>query len=126
MRNYLISLCWLAAVNTGCNFVQPDYVQMLSPAELKQVLQQQDVVLIDVHVPEQKHIAGTDLVIPFNRVEEYQGKLPADKDTPIYLYCEGGPMGNAAARVLHDLGYKRLYNLDGGTKAWRQAGFGLE
>jgi len=126
MRNYLYTLCWLAVVNTGCNFAQPDYVQMLSPAELNQVLQQQDVMLIDVHVPEQKHIAGTDLVIPFNRVEEYQGKLPADKDTPIYLYCEGGPMGNAAARALHDLGYKRLYNLDGGTKAWRQAGFGLQ
>jgi rhodanese-related sulfurtransferase len=47
-------------------------------------------------------------------------------DETIYLYCEGGPMGNAAARSLHNLGYPNLINLEGGAKAWRTAGFGFE
>jgi len=38
------------------------------------------------------------------------------------LYCQGGPMGEAAAKSLYELGYRNLYNLEGGAKAWRKAG----
>ncbi len=99
---------------------------MVTPAELHQTLQQQDVFLVDVHIPKQPHIKGTDLFIPYNEVENYQDKLPKDKNTAIYLYCEGGPMGNAASKTLHDLGYQQLFNLDGGAKAWKKAGFEFE
>lgn len=96
---------------------------MLTPAQLRDTLQNKDAFLVDVHTPQQKHIKGTDLFMPFNEVEKYQDKLPADKNTPIYLYCQGGPMGNAAAKTLHQLGYQNLFNLDGGADAWRKAGF---
>ena len=84
------------------------------------------IVLIDVHTPEQQHIKGTDLVIPYNEIEKYQDKLPKDKNTAIYLYCQGGPMGEAAAKSLYELGYRNLYNLEGGAKAWRKAGLDFE
>lgn len=125
MKKY-ISILTLALTMAGCQFQQPGYLRMVSAAELHQILQKQDVLLIDVHTPEQKHIKGTDLVIPYNQIEANQDKLPADKNTPIYLYCEGGPMGNAAARSLHALGYDKLFNLDGGTHAWTKAGLELE
>ncbi|MGY6276202.1 rhodanese-like domain-containing protein [Methylomonas sp. MgM2] len=110
----------------GCQFQQPGYLHMVSANELNDIMQKQDILLIDVHIPEQRHIKGTDLFIPYNRVEQYQDKLPADKNTPIYLYCEGGPMGNAAARTLHNLGYTNLTNLEGGSNAWEKAGFAFE
>lgn len=122
MKKYFL----LALLMTGCNFTQPDYLTMLSPQELNAVLQRQDVFLIDVHTPEQRHIPGTDAVVPYNQIENHQDLLPKDKSTPIYLYCQGGPMGNAAARSLHDLGYQHLYNLEGGTNAWRQAGLPIQ
>ena len=53
-------------------------------------------------------------------------KLPSDKDAAIYLYCAGGPMGNSAARTLHDLGYVNLSNLEGGAHAWGKAGYAFE
>lgn len=99
---------------------------MLSPTELHQTMQNGDIFLVDVHTPQQRHIKGTDLFIPFNEVEKYQDKLPQDKNTAIYLYCEGGPMGNAAAKSLQKLGYQNLFNLDGGTNAWKKAGFDFE
>lgn len=111
---------------SGCMFFQPDYVKMISAADLNKIMQNQDILLVDVHIPEQEHIKGTDFFIPFNDIQEYQNKLPSDKNTPIYLYCEGGPMGNAAARSLHELGYKNLYNLEGGANAWKKAGYGFE
>jgi rhodanese-related sulfurtransferase len=107
---------------TGFMFEKPDYLKMITATELNQVMQKEDIVLIDVHTPEQQHIKGTDLVIPYNEIEKYQDKLPKDKNTAIYLYCQGGPMGEAAAKSLYELGYRNLYNLEGGAKAWRKAG----
>jgi len=111
---------------TGFMFEKPDYLKMITATELNQVMQKEDIVLIDVHTPEQQHIKGTDLVIPYNEIEKYQVKLPKDKNTAIYLYCQGGPMGEAAAKSLYELGYRNLYNLEGGAKAWRKAGLDFE
>ena len=111
---------------TGFMFQKPDYLKMITATELNQVMQKEDIVLIDVHTPEQQHIKGTDLVIPYNEIEKYQNKLPKDKNTAIYLYCQGGPMGEAAAKSLYELRYRNLYNLEGGAKAWRKAGLDFE
>jgi rhodanese-related sulfurtransferase len=111
---------------TGCMFQKPDYVKMITPTELNQVMQNEDIFLVDVHTPEQRHIKGTDLFIPFNEIEKYQNKFPKDKNAAIYLYCEGGPMGNAAARSLYELGYRNLTNLEGGANAWKKAGLDFE
>jgi rhodanese-related sulfurtransferase len=111
---------------TGCRFQEPDYLKFVTAAELNQAMQNQDIFLVDVHTPEQRHIKGTDAVIPYNEIEKFQDKLPKDKNAAIYLYCEGGPMGNAAARSLHELGYANLINLEGGAKAWKKAGLDFE
>ena len=125
MKKYTFILAFMLAI-AGCQFQQPGYLKMVSANELNDIMQKQDILLIDVHTPEHRHIKGTDLFIPYNRIEENQDKLPKDKNTPIYLYCEGGPMGNAAARALHGLGYTNLMNLQGGSNAWKEAGFGFE
>lgn len=125
MKKYY-SIAALIFILSGCMFQKPDYLKTITVAELNQLLQNQDIFLVDVHTPEQRHIKGTDVFIPYNKVEQYQDKLPKDKNTPIYLYCESGPMGNAAAKSLHELGYDNLTNLEGGAKAWKQAGFGFE
>lgn len=125
MKKYYLIPAFILII-AGCKFQQPDYLAVVTPAELNTILQQRDIFLVDVHTPEQQHIKGTDVFIPYNEIEQHQDKLPKDKTTPIYLYCEGGPMGNAAARSLHELGYDNLFNLGGGTNAWRKAGLGFE
>jgi len=111
---------------TGCMFQKPEYLKAITATELNRVMQNEDIFLVDVHTPEQRHIKGTDLFIPYNEIEKYQDKLPKDKNTAIYLYCESGPMGNAAAKSLYELGYPNLINLEGGVKAWRKAGLDFE
>lgn len=110
----------------GCGLSQPDYLKMISASELKQLMESEDIFLVDVHTPKQQHIKGTDQFIPYNNIEDYQAQLPTDKNTPIYLYCEGGPMGDAAAKKLNELGYSKIYNLKGGAHAWRSSGFEFE
>ncbi|RLA44178.1 MAG: rhodanese-like domain-containing protein [Gammaproteobacteria bacterium] len=113
-------------ITAGCPFQQPDYLEIISPTELNEVMQKEDVFLVDVHTPQQRHIKGTDFFIPYNEIEKHIDKFPKDKNTVIYLYCEGGPMGNAAARTLYKLGYVNLNNLRGGANAWRKSGFDFE
>ena len=110
----------------GCSSQTPDYLNTIAATELNQVMQNENIFLVDVHTPEQKHIKGTDTFVPFNQIKKYIDKFPQDKNTPIYLYCEGGPMGNTAAKSLHKLGYKNIFNLEGGARAWRNKGLALE
>ncbi len=115
-----------AVIATACSFQQPGYLKVITAAELNKIMQNEDIFLVDVHTPKQSHIKGTDLFVPYNSIKKYKDKFPKDKNTAIYLYCEGGPMGNAAARSLYELGYHNLYNLDGGAASWRRDGFKFE
>ena len=125
MRKIYLIVLFLFVV-TSCKYQTPGYVKVINAPELNQILQTEDILLVDVHSPEQRHIKGTDLFIPYNEIETYKNKFPKDKNTAIYLYCESGPMGNAAARSLYELGYQNLSNLEGGANAWRQKGFAFE
>ncbi len=118
----LVFVSAFAVFFVACSFQQPDYLKIISTTELSDIMQKGDIFLVDVHTPKQAHIKGTDLFVPYNEVEQYKDKFPKDKNTAIYLYCEGGPMGNAAARSLYDLGYRNLINLKGGANAWRAEG----
>lgn len=122
-------LCYLAAfllVISGCALQESDYLKQISPAELNQVMQNEDIFLLDVHTPEQQHIQGNDLFVPYDQIENFKDKLPKDKNAALYLYCKSGGMAVSAAKSLHELGYSNLYNLTGGADAWRKAGLGFQ
>ena len=106
---------------TSCGFSKPENLKMISPQELHATMQQKDILLVDVHIPEQNHIKNTDYYVPFYRVTKHTDKFPQDKSAPIYLYCKTGPMANYAARTLFEMGYTNIYNLDGGVEAWKEA-----
>ncbi len=114
---------------SGCTFVQlfipPEGLTVLPATAFKAAISG-DVVLIDVHTPEQVHIKGTDHLIPHKTLDEHLEKFPSDKSTPVYLYCKTGHMVNVAARTLLSQGYTNVYNLEGGTEAWKEAGFSVE
>ena len=46
-----------------------------------------------------------------------------DKSTEIVLYCGGGFRSALAADMLQKMGYKNVWSMDGGWKAWEESGF---
>jgi rhodanese-related sulfurtransferase len=92
--------------------------QTITATELKALLPKEDVFLLDVHIPEQKHIPGTDAFIDYRKIRENADRLPPDKTTKIVVYCRSGNMSKKAALDLIDLGYSQVFDLIGGTKAF--------
>ncbi|HXU83294.1 MAG TPA: rhodanese-like domain-containing protein [Polyangia bacterium] len=52
--------------------------------------------------------------------------LIPDKDAEIVLYCGGGYRSALAAESLQKMGYQNVVSMDGGIRAWRDAGYALE
>jgi rhodanese-related sulfurtransferase len=52
--------------------------------------------------------------------------LVPDKDAELVLYCGGGFRSALAAESLQKMGYRRVVSMDGGIKAWRDAGLPIE
>ena len=95
----------------------------ITPDELYEMMQNKDFTLIDVHIPEQKHIKGTDKFIPYNEIRMRADELPQDRNAKIVLYCRSGAMSAVAAEELIKMGYKNVYNLEGGIIAWKDRGY---
>ncbi len=49
-----------------------------------------------------------------------------DKRAEIILYCGGGYRSALAANSLRQMGYINVVSMDGGMRAWREAGYPIE
>ena len=100
-------------------------IRSVRPPEFERAIAGGEHVTINVHVPYEGEIAGTDLSIPFDQIEAQSGRLPSDRSTPLAIYCRSDRMSTIAAQSLSRLGYDNIVELDGGMQAWEQSGRAL-
>ena len=103
------------------NEVKTDGYKNLSPSELDVMLENKDFKLVDVHIPEQPHIPGTDMFIPFNETERIVEAL-SDKKEKIVLYCRSGSMSRQVSEELVSRGYTDVSHLERGVNGGRAEG----
>lgn len=96
--------------------------RLVDPGEFAAAVAEPERLTVNVHVPFEGDIPGTDLSIPFDQIAAQADRLPADRDTPLAIYCRSGPMGTVAAQALRDLGYTDVVELRGGMRAWQAEG----
>jgi rhodanese-related sulfurtransferase len=94
----------------------------ISMVQFVHMMDHKDFILINVHIPYEGEIPETDLLIPFNAIDQYENELPDDKDAKIVVYCMTGRMGDIAAEKLVSMGYTGVIHFQGGMKAWKKAG----
>jgi rhodanese-related sulfurtransferase len=96
-------------------------LDVLTPEEVKQRFDNNEIVLIDVRTPaeyEFEHIPGA-LLFPLSRFDP--SKLPAQDKKPIVLHCGSDMRSHKAAQRCADAGIKILAHMEGGFGAWKKA-----
>jgi len=98
----------------------------LSVQEVKQRIdsKKNDFVLIDVRTPQEYtgqlgHLGNAPLYPLQSLDTQYQNlKKYQQEDKDIIVYCRSGNRSRRAAEFLIDHGFKNIYNMEGGMRAW--------
>ncbi|MEO8976676.1 MAG: rhodanese-like domain-containing protein [Casimicrobiaceae bacterium] len=70
------------------------------------------------HLPNALHI-------PLSQLKDRGGELTRFAARPLIAYCDRGQRSSSAAATLSALGFKEMYQLSGGIRAWKDAGLPL-
>ena len=104
-------------------------VPELSIEEVKAKLERgESFRLIDVREGEEfarGHLPGAESVCKGILERDIEEKVP-DAETPVVLYCGGGFRSALAGDNLKRMGYKKVWSMWGGWRAWSEAGFPSE
>lgn len=106
----------------GSSAPQSDQIKILTFAEFKKEITTKKVQLIDVRTGlEYKggHIKNAVNIDFFDSLGFNKNFATFDKEKPIYLYCRSGNRSQKTARKLVKIGFKKIYDLKGGYKAWK-------
>ncbi len=106
------------------DLVRPNYTEVTAD-EAAGILKNLQPFILDVRTPgeyQQIHIEGSYL-IPIQQLQARIGELESRKLEDIFVYCATGNRSTVAARILADLGFKRIYNLRYGVYDWARRGY---
>jgi rhodanese-related sulfurtransferase len=67
------------------------------------------------------HAAGAEHLGKGIIERDIEARVP-EKETELILYCGGGYRSALATDVLQKMGYRNVYSMAGGWKAWEEAG----
>lgn len=102
-------------------------VPFMSLAELKSCIESErcDFMVLDVREREaflEGHIRGA-LHLPRGQLELRVNQELTDPTRRMLVYCEFGRVSTLATATLRQMGFRGAVALDGGMKAWREAGY---
>lgn len=94
-------------------------LKVLSPAEFA-IKTKGEVQLVDVRRPEEFAAGHIEGAINYNFLGPDFNKevVQLDKNKPVLLYCRSGRRSGAASQKLQDMGFKEIYDLQGGYLNW--------
>lgn len=115
MKNLLFTLFLLLGLVSKAQYQEKDILEPLPQNKHK-------FVLVDVRTPEEfnaGHIPGAENIDWFS--PEFNAAFKDfKKRQKIYVYCRSGKRSAKAAARLDSLGFKRVVNLLGGYKAFKE------
>ena len=127
MKNLLIIFtCILSITLCGCNDNHTSQVKTivnLSALEFQKVITSNGIIL-DVRTPKEVnrgHLENATVINFYDEDFNEKAKL-IPKEKEVYVYCLSGSRSYEAAKILADLGQKKVFNLTGGINAWLAEG----
>ncbi|HEX4884041.1 MAG TPA: rhodanese-like domain-containing protein [Casimicrobiaceae bacterium] len=126
----LILVAFLSGAMLLWPFVQRRFSPMkeLGTLGVTHLVNQQEALLLDVR--ETKDYEGGRIPnavhVPLSQLESRAGELGKYAGRPVIAYCATGARSRTAGATLAKAGFKDVYNLNGGFRAWKDAGLPVE
>lgn len=130
-KNWILIVAMLVS---GAMLLWPLLQRRLSPVKevgtlnVTHLINHQNAVLLDVREPAE--VGGSRLPnavhIPLSQLASRGGELAKLTARPVVVYDAMGRRARAAGSALAKLGFGSIYMLQGGLKAWKDAGLPLE
>lgn len=137
MMNKFLWIAFLVFILFGCDHSigqsqnQPDENQnetenhLLSPNDFEKAYKEKkDAKLLDIRTSmevKNGYIEGMEQVDWFRGDFKSIVENKFDKDSPLFVYCGIGGRSQGCVDMLKQTGYKEVYELRGGMKAWEKA-----
>jgi len=120
----ILSLSFISLLLTSCFGQTPKEIQTIAPEIFAQKLKAtKNAQLLDVRTPEEFQSGHLDNAVNVDWYEDDFAQKAAkyDKSKPVFVYCKAGVRGKKAAAKLAELGFAKIYNLEGGIDEWNQS-----
>ncbi|HMZ45863.1 MAG TPA: rhodanese-like domain-containing protein [Chitinophagaceae bacterium] len=120
MKNFLLVFIISILLN-ACSAQDTAHYKVLSSSNYALALaQDKSAQLIDVRTPEEYEEGHLENAVNINIKDsnfiELVKKL--NKEKPVYVYCRSGVRSRKAGAELEKLGFKQIFDLDGGILSW--------
>lgn len=107
---------------------RPTVTNLKAEEAVQLVGKEKTLIIVDVRTPEEfqeGHLTRARNV-DFNGID-FSGSLAHnlrafERGSPVLVYCRSGRRSTASLKVFKNLGIRQIYHLDGGIKAWSEAG----
>lgn len=139
MKNIFLSLlvafslvatsCGNAQTSNQGNSSQQQAKGTFSNVSVKQlntaITENPDVVVLDVRTPGELREGYIENALNYNvNGAQFKSQVAGlDKSKTTYVYCRSGHRSQAASRMLIDMGFTDVRNVEGGFIAWAQSGY---
>jgi thioredoxin len=128
MKTTLFNLLFIGFLFVSCNGqTNAKYESIAAVNFAKKIKSTTQPAIIDVRSPEEfagQHIDNA-VNIDWNGAD-FKGKIGKyDKSKPIFVYCMSGGRSKKAAEKLVELGFNKIYELQGGIMKWNAAGLSV-
>jgi thioredoxin len=122
-----LSVAVTAFILTACQSQPAKGVEKVTPAVYAEKIKTTpNAQVLDVRTPEE--FSGEHLPNAVNvnwNGDDFETKAAEfDKSKPVFVYCKIGGRSKQAANKLSEMGFTKVYDLDGGILKWTAEGFG--
>jgi thioredoxin len=109
----------------SCNGQTSKKIENIAPeAFSKKIKETPNAQILDVRTPEEFASEHIDNAVNVNWLgSDFAANTEKfDQSKPIFVYCKSGARSAKAAAKLEELGFKKIYQLEGGILKWNAAG----
>ena len=106
--------------------VEAKFTKTIPPSDFLKVYKENPgAVMVDVRTPKE-YVNGK--IVPEAENVDYHADtflekiLVYDRDTPIFVYCFSGGRSSKAVYKMKQLGFKQIYECEGGYQKWEREG----